>query len=280
MVRDCAMEEYLDIAIRAVLAAGKKIMKIYNSNAYSTELKGDSSPLTDADKAGHEAIEKLLNQTKMPILSEEGKNIPFAVRALWNTYWLVDPLDGTKEFIKRNGEFTVNVALIEKDMPVLGVVYAPASAVMYFGTKIFKSSMIELDPFLNNTSGELIRNSIKIPLSMKRKFTVVGSRSHMTTETSEYIEKLKKESNADISVASKGSSLKLCMIANGEADLYPRFAPTMEWDVAAGHAVIKFSGGNVVSYESRNELLYNKESLLNPWFIAYSRGAVNKLNIL
>ena len=198
-------------------------------------------------------------------MSEEGKHLAFKDRKEWNVFWLVDPLDGTKEFIKRNGEFTVNVALIENGHPVLGVVYVPVFGSLYFASKSIGA--FKLDDALNNRS-HLEKEAISLPYKSwdKRHLNVVGSRSHMSEETMNYLEKLKDEYES-VEVVSKGSSLKLCLVAEGEAQLYPRFAPTMEWDTGAGQAIVEFSGGLVLNYPDLKPLRYNKENLRNPWFI-------------
>jgi 3'(2'), 5'-bisphosphate nucleotidase len=213
-----------------------------------------------------------LKETDIPVLSEEGRSIPYEERKNWASLWIVDPLDGTKEFVKRNGEFTVNIALIKKGIPVLGVVYVPVTDVLYFGdldTGAFKMKDAS-NTFSSSDNG--IDKSGKLPIKAEtnRPFTVVASRSHLTKETSDFIDRIKKE-HGDVQIISRGSSLKICMIAEGKADVYPRFAPTSEWDTAAGHAVVKAMGGKVLQAENKNEeLKYNKKDILNPWFIVYA----------
>jgi len=191
---------------------------------------------------------------------------------------MVDPLDGTKEFIKRNGEFTVNIALIENNKPTMGVIYTPVVDELFFsvpGKGAFKMDQAAVKLFDKGiTLDEILNLSNTLPLKKDRKkFVAVGSKSHMTTETEEYLSKYRSKYN-EIEILSKGSSLKLCLIAEGKADIYPRFAPTMEWDIAAGHAIIVGSGGLVIHAETKEELSYNKENLLNPWFIASTSKAV------
>jgi len=265
------MNKNLKTAIIASIKAGKEILKIYNTD-FEVEYKKDESPLTIADKNANEIIMSFLKNTGIPVLSEEGRSIPYEERKSWNSLWIVDPLDGTKEFVKRNDEFTVNIALIEKGVPVLGVVYVPVTDELYFGD-LDSGAFKLLDASLVYSSSEnWIKKANKLPLERRDnyKFTVVASRSHLNKETSDFIDELKKEHD-DVQIISRGSSLKICMIAEGNADVYPRFAPTSEWDTAAGHAVVKAMGGKVLQSENRNEeLKYNKKDILNPWFIVYA----------
>ena len=262
-------EQLLNIAIAATITAGNEILKIYGKEDFNIEYKDDKSPLTLADKKAHNAIVEYLNKTEIPVLSEEGKHLPYEERKKWEYLWIVDPLDGTKEFIKRNGEFTVNIALVENGKTIMGVIYAPYLKSLYFNEADGNAYVV--DNTLSEGKDEEIldfihRKKIKIPLKTKRAYRVVASRSHLSEETQKYIDKL-KEKHPDIEITSIGSSLKLCLLAAGQADIYPRFAPTMEWDIAAGHAILKASGGNVINNDTNNELVYNKENLLNPYFI-------------
>ena len=187
----------------------------------------------------------------------------------WEYFWLIDPLDGTKEFVKRNGEFTVNIALIFNGSPVLGVIYVPVKDTLYFGSEGLGSYKLTKGENLNgcNNLEEVVKVSQKLPIdNIDRPFTIVGSRSHMSDETREFIEK-KEAEHGNVDIMSIGSSLKLCMVAEGKADIYPRFAPTMEWDTGAGHAIVEFANGYVLKAENNEALKYNKENLLNPWFI-------------
>ena len=233
--------------------AGNAIMKIYKRD-FSIEYKDDKSPLTEADTKSNEiicsALEKLY--PNIPIMSEENKQTDYDERKNWDYYWCIDPIDGTKEFIKKNDEFTVNIALIHKDTPVLGVVYAPAIDEMYKAKK-----------------GEgAFKNDQKLPLKHnehpKEKLFVVASKSHLSEETQDFINQLDAK---EIEQVSKGSSLKLCMVAEGVADIYPRLAPTMEWDTAAADAVVREAGKMTYQFENNKPMLYNKENLLNPWFV-------------
>ena len=267
-------------AIRAALQAGAEIMKVYTDpNAdFEEEKKADNSPLTIADRKSHAIIAGWLADTPYPILSEEGKKIPTEERQSWNELWVVDPLDGTKEFIKRNGEFTVNIAYVKNGAPEAGVIYIPVKEELFFAD-IEKGAykLSNEDGLLTRinenkepgcTLETLIEKAQKLPYPTPHEgFMIVASRSHLNAETEEYIERMKKE-HAKVETVSKGSSLKLCLIAEGVADVYPRFAPTMEWDTAAGHAIIRAAGKEVYQANTDKPLVYNKEDLLNPWFIA------------
>ncbi len=254
----------LDDIRKIAREAGDKIMGIYrNLKDEDIELKKDDSPLTIADKASHNHIVKNLKEITpdIPIISEEHKNDSYAERAAYSYCWIVDPLDGTKEFIKKNGEFTVNIALLYKGTAVLGVVTAPDLDMEYFAYKGKGAFKAERD---KNQERIQVRG-----FNMNDKgLVVVSSRSHMNTETSEYLGKL----NEPVLI-SKGSSLKFMVIASGEADLYPRIAPTMEWDTAAAQIVLEEAGGAVEIYGKNSPVKYNKENLLNPYFIA--RGRLN-----
>ena len=259
-------QDLLKIAISAALEAAKEILKIYHSDDFEVQLKSDDSPLTKADLVSHQVIESYLKPTNIPILSEEGKNISFDERKHWNQLWIVDPIDGTKEFIKRNGEFTVNIALIENQRPILGVVYAPVLNELYFSTNKNGAFKVSVD-LTNFDVNNLIDSSVKLPFSREDKtYTIVASRSHLSDETVDFIEELKKE-KGDVHLISKGSSLKLCLVAEGSADCYPRFAPTMEWDTAAGQAICEHAGFRVIDWETKEDLLYNRPKLLNNWFV-------------
>lgn len=255
----------LSTIITASIEAGKAILEVYGTD-FTVEYKKDTSPLTLADQNAHNIIVSKLRNTGIPVLSEEGKSIPYNERRSWDTMWIVDPLDGTKEFVKRNGEFTVNIALIKNNIPVMGVVYAPVLDVLYVGDDHLGAFRIEQASNVENLMAGLVENN-RIPVKTnKGYYGIVASRSHLNKETEDFIEKLKSEHDK-VRIVSKGSSLKLCMIAEGIADIYPRFAPTMEWDTAAGDAVVRASGGKVTNAEANTPLAYNKENLLNPWFI-------------
>ncbi|MEO8147931.1 MAG: 3'(2'),5'-bisphosphate nucleotidase CysQ [Bacteroidia bacterium] len=268
-------EQLLTIAIRASIDAGKEILDVY-SQPIAVELKDDKSPLTMADKRAHLKIVHHLNDTGLNILSEEGRLTDYEVRSKWEYFWLVDPLDGTKEFIKRNGEFTVNIALINKGKPVMGVIYVPVLKQLYFAAQGIGSYKCENMEGLDGLFGkenfltELISKSRKLSnTTQPEKFTAVASRSHNTPETDALIDGLRKQ-HGEVQLISKGSSLKLCLVAEGSANIYPRLAPTMEWDTAAGQAIAEIAGCTVIDYHQKTPVVYNKKDLLNPWFVVSS----------
>lgn len=264
------MQKLLETAIKAALEAGKSILDIYNDPAadFEIERKEDNSPLTIADRRSNETILSFLQTTPYPILSEESAIIPFEERKIWETLWIVDPLDGTKEFIKRNGEFTVNIALITNGTPVLGVIYIPVRKELYFGTVEDGAYKISDIDYQSTHTPEVLKDKSKrLPLDTRRDtFVIVASRSHNNTETETFINDLRSQ-HTDIDIASVGSSIKICLVAEGAADIYPRFAPTMEWDTAAGHAIAKAAGKEIYEQDGITPLRYNKQDLLNPWFI-------------
>jgi 3'(2'), 5'-bisphosphate nucleotidase len=318
-------EEFVSHAIHIAIKAGGAILEVYNREDFETSIelsrKDDDSPLTAADRAAHKTITEALTAEypDIPILSEEGRDIPYAERSRWDRFWLVDPLDGTKEFIKRNGEFTVNIALIEGGRPVLGVVYVPVRDLLYYGREgmgAFKlpeaaevfgrtrtsTASAELQAS-NGNNGAIFERSEKLPFpqanTRKKKISVVASRSHFSPETEQFIESLRSKlpEDGEIELVQAGSSLKICLVAEGTADVYPRFGPTMEWDTAAGQAIAEAAGAEVIIAEDSAQagsassaaadssagdtspapgsaesapgapLRYNKENLLNPWFI-------------
>jgi len=257
---------WVETAIEAAIEAGLIIMKIYN-NDIEVVYKDDESPLTLADQQANACIETKLKPLGIPIISEETKQMPYDVRKNWDTCWIVDPLDGTKEFIKKNDEFTINIALIENGKPKFGVIYAPAINEFYYGLvddkKAYKA--ITTDQTL---AIDIIANGQPIaPKKEENELRVVGSRSHMNEETTTFMLQLEQKSGKKVNIISKGSSLKLCLVAEGAADVYPRFAPTMEWDIAAGHAICNAVGLKILQQDSKKELLYNKQNLLNPYFL-------------
>ena len=260
------MNDLLKISIEAAIEAGKKILEVYK-NDFEVETKTDNSPLTEADKKSHQIIKEMLAPLSIDMLSEEGKQMPYDERKEWKKFWLIDPLDGTKEFIKRNGEFTVNIALVEDGVPIAGVVFVPVTGKMYYGDKAEGSFTFTFNAADKKSLDEYITDAEKLPdASAPAVYTVVASRSHNTPETENFIEERRKQ-YGEVDCISSGSSIKLCLVAEGKANVYPRLAPTMEWDTAAGHAVAKFAGCNVYDYNTGKELAYNKENLLNPWFV-------------
>lgn len=240
---------------KAALVAGSAIMQVQNAMDIVVEYKADESPLTQADRAAHDIIKRELAVTGIPILSEEGKAIPYRERKHWGTFWLVDPLDGTKEFINRNKEFTVNIALIHDNKPLIGVVYAPALDVLYwndFNGNAWKQQKDAPAQKMHTQPKEYIQ-------------CIVASKLHLTDATKAFIGKYPKAQLLNI-----GSSLKFMLVAEGTADCYPRLGPTMEWDTAAAQAIVEAAGGKVINYDSFEALRYNKENLLNPWFVVYA----------
>lgn len=259
-------------AVHASLRAGEEILEVYNLEDYEVQFKEDESPLTLADRKADNLIREMLSVTGIPYFSEEGKKTPFEERSGWERYWLVDPLDGTKEFIKRNGEFTVNIALIEKHIPVMGVVFVPVHKKLYFAEKQTGSYKIENIPEkeIFSSFDKLLARAKKIESNrVIENFRIVGSRSHLSPETSDYFKKLQQE-YGEAEVVTKGSSLKICLVAEGKADIYPRLGPTMEWDTAAGHSIALYAGCSILQFDTCESLVYNKPDLLNPWFIVRS----------
>lgn len=260
------INQLIDIAIRASLRAGEKIMEVYASDDFGIVKKQDSTPLTIADSQAHDLISQFLTPTRIPILSEEGIHLPYSERALWKTFWLVDPLDGTKEFISRTGEFTVNIALISENKPIAGVIYCPVTKELYVGIP-GEGAWKMIHPGEYCTIKELSSIGTRLPvINDRQNYTVAASRTHLDQQTIEFIENLKKK-YPSLEIIRKGSSLKFCLIAEGAIDIYPRFAPTMEWDTAAGHALVKAVGKNIVKTDRKTEITYNKENLINPYFI-------------
>ncbi|MCB2145264.1 MAG: 3'(2'),5'-bisphosphate nucleotidase CysQ [Deltaproteobacteria bacterium] len=268
---------WLKTAITCAVAAGKAILEVYDSADMVVEKKADNSPLTLADRRSHDIIVAGIAGFGIPILSEEGRNIPFAERKQWSRMWIVDPLDGTKEFIKRNGEFTVNIALAESGRPTMGVIFVPASDTLYFAD--LDLGAFKIDSWEKIGAGEkkpgemddleaLVEKAFRMPLRHEkdRPFTIMGSRSHATPELEAYVETMRHH-YGEVEFISSGSSLKICLVAEGRADVYPRLGPTMEWDTAAGQAIAVASGALVVRHDDGSVLAYNKENLLNPWFI-------------
>ena len=290
--------QYTQLILTSILAAkraGEAILEVYNTD-FTVESKDDKSPLTLADKQSHKIIANDLKEVininnnkhiTSPLLSEEGRDIPYDERKKWEYFWLVDPLDGTKEFIKKNGEFTVNIALIHKDKPELGVIYVPVNNTFYFaapnlGAYKLTNSDIVTDKLSIN---ELLEKSQKLPMSANNRqntidkvasLTIIGSRSHATKELSEFTKKISKEYD-NVEFISAGSSLKFCLVAEGRADIYPRYGPTMEWDTAAGQAIAEHAQGKVVDIQTKKPLKYNKPNLLNPFFIVSAQSIPDNL---
>ena len=258
------LSKNLKLAIEASIQAGKKIIEIYNSDDFNLEYKLDDSPITLADTASNKIIENILEASNIPILSEEGNIFDFNKRKDLKQLWIVDPLDGTKEFIKKNDEFTVNISLIENSVPIIGVIYAPALNVLYFSEKklgaykVFITNLGEFDKY----------KALSLPLVKKsNEYKVVTSRSHLNDNTLDYIDNLKVNNLKVVSVP-MGSSLKFCLLAEGLADCYPRFSPCMEWDTAAGQIICDEAGFKVIDLKTMKPIVYNRENLINNYFIA------------
>lgn len=258
--------DLLQVAIKAAIISGREINKLYNTGDIETRLKEDKSPVTTADLASNKIIIEHLKNTEIPILSEENKTIPYSERKGWSRLWIVDPLDGTKEFLKENGEFTVNIALIKNNAPYMGVIYVPVTKELYFGLAgkgSFKAGIKNDIPDIE----KIIESAKKLPFTDRHSPNAVAiSRSHMNRATEDFIRS--KSGSEDMpALLSRGSSLKICMVAEGSVLYYPRFGPTMEWDIAAGHAIAKHAGKNIYRITDGKEIRYNKEKLLNPDFI-------------
>lgn len=271
-------QRYILNAIDAALQAGADILAIYNDPAsdFEIERKADNSPLTIADRKAHETITGFLCNTPFPILSEEGKHLPYAERSGWDALWIVDPLDGTKEFIKRNGEFTVNIAWVHNSVPVMGVIYLPVKKELYFADEQLGAyKLSDITSRGGASLDELMASATRLPaMTARDRFVIVASRSHLSPETEVYIEDMKRL-HSEVELVSSGSSIKICLVAEGKADVYPRFAPTMEWDTAAGHAIVRAAGMEIYQVGKEEPLCYNKENLLNPWFIVEPKRMKN-----
>lgn len=278
---------HLLMALLAAKDAGRAILDVYRQD-FDISYKDDHSPLTLADQRSHNIIVSHLSDVsgeRLPILSEEGRSISYQQRRRWKYFWMADPLDGTKEFIKKNDEFTVNIAQIHQNRPILGVIYVPVKDVFYFAGdglgayRMDNSDILAIGnnrPVKNDSARVLetiLARSIKLPDDNHRfekkdsQITIVGSRSHATKELEAFIETMRKK-HEQVEFISAGSSLKLCLVAEGRADIYPRLGPTMEWDTAAGQVIVEQARGSVLNYEVDEPLRYNKKNLLNPWFIA------------
>jgi 3'(2'), 5'-bisphosphate nucleotidase len=253
--------------IPIALQAGKAILEVYQTD-FSVIQKEDQSPLTLADTLSNQIIEKGLKSiSTYPIVSEEGENIAYEIRKTFNPYWLVDPLDGTKEFVKKNGEFTVNIALIEDHIPIAGVVYAPVLQTLYFadGNGAFKCEQCDPETSLETIESNAIRLE-KSQQPVKDHLVIVASKSHLSEETQAFIDSM-QQIYQKVDLISAGSSLKFGLVAEGKAHVYPRFAPTMEWDTGAGHAICSMAGFEVNRYPEGVPLQYSKDDLRNPFFI-------------
>jgi 3'(2'), 5'-bisphosphate nucleotidase len=255
-------QQYIDQVIIIAKAAGDAIMQVYSTD-FNVERKDDNSPLTLADLVAHQVIIQALSKLTpdIPILSEESDSISYETRTRWRQYWLIDPLDGTREFVKRNGEFTVNIALIVNQLPVLGVVYAPVTGLLYFasvGQCAYKQ--------LGTSTPKRIHTRA---LNLKQPI-VAGSRSHSNEKMQQFMRNLEQVTGLSPELISMGSSLKICLVAEGLADVYPRLGATSEWDTAAAHCVLQEAGGDIVDMTNQSLRYNTKDSLLNPSFFAKS----------
>ena len=262
----------LKLAITAAIKAGQEILKIYETDFF-VETKSDNTPVTLADKSASNSIIKDLAQTKIPIISEEEDILDYETRKKWERVWLVDPLDGTKEFVKRNGEFTVNIALVENNQPVIGVIYLPVQKELYFACINYGSFKVaqQQSPEINNIEN-LLKAAIKLPTQkLPKKYTVVASRSHLSRELNQHIDKL-KNIYGEVDITNVGSSIKQCWVAEGKAHEYLRLGTTMEWDTAAGQCILEQAGGQIIDLETQKQMRYNKENMKNNFFIAKHRA--------
>jgi 3'(2'), 5'-bisphosphate nucleotidase len=262
--------ELFQSAFRAAIIAGKRILEIFNTEDFHVSMKSDNTPLSSADKEAHEIIKRLLLNSRIPILSEEGRDMQFEERKSWDILWIVDPLDGTRQFIQKREEFTVNIALVVGGSPLFGVVYAPAIGDMYFGIKdigSFKMNVGDRD-LLQYPFSQIVAESKKLDPSSKinNTYTILASYHHVNKETLEYIDEIRK-TYPDAEVKKVGSSLKMCMLADGIGDVYVRYTDTYEWDTAAAQTILEGVGWSIHALDTNKPLTYNKESLLNPFFI-------------
>ena len=267
------MLQLTKIAISAAIEGAREIMKVYAKDDFHVQLKSDESPLTEADLKSNAVIEAALAETNIPILSEEGDEIKYKDRKNWQQLWIVDPLDGTKEFVKRNGEFTVNIALAENTYPVMGVIFAPYPGCLYWGDGSGACKSQLPANWMDITTDRIIAELeiIRLPNPLPEIKTMVASKSHFTKETGDYMELL-KEKEGEVELVSKGSSLKMCLVAEGQAHLYPRLGPTMEWDTAAGQAIIEAAGGQLNDWNTKERMRYNRPELRNGWFLCVANG--------
>lgn len=268
-------------AFKAAFNAGQRVLEIYNSDDFQVSMKSDNSPLSSADKEAHEIIKNTLVTSRIPILSEEGRDMQFEERKAWDILWMVDPLDGTRQLIQKRDEFTVNIALISEGNPLLGIIYAPAKNDIYFGIKDFGSYKMKVSDkeIKSFDMQEIIKSSVKLPSLSKNNdnYTILASYYHVNKETLEYIDEMRKK-HPDVEVKKIGSSLKMCMLADGLGDVYVRCSSTYEWDTAAAQAILEGIGWRIRSLDDNQPLTYNKESLLNPYFICEKELATDSMN--
>lgn len=272
MIEKRAREYLLPCAFNAAIRAGAEIMKVYNDSHsdHNITVKSDNTPLIIADRVAHNKIKEVLGETRIPILSEEGREMLYDERKNWEMFWLVDPLDGTIEFIKGNNEFTVNIALMAENRCIGAIVYVPYLKKVYFAELGFGAMLLENiapDENAHYTNDEIRSRAQKLPLTTAahEKFRIAVSRSHQTAETALYIERM-RDRHHEIEVIEQGSSYKFCLMAEGDVDYYPRTTTTYEWDTAAAELILAEAGGVTHSLPEQQPLRYNKENLHNPWF--------------
>lgn len=272
-------KELLKLAINAAFKAGEEILKIYNTDFY-VETKADNTPVTLADKTSGECITRMLAASNIPVISEEEEILDYAIRKTWPQVWIVDPLDGTKEYVKRNGEFAVNIALVENNKPVIGIIYAPVIKDIYFAYynggsyKITQHDMI-VELTKKNLTDHLFEFAKRLPSQkLPKTYTVVGSRSHLSREINEHVAKL-RNLFGDVDMISVGSSIKQCWVAEGKAHEYLRYGTTMEWDTAAGQCILEEAGCQLIDLETNKPMVYNRENMHNNYFIAKCGSRIN-----
>ena len=268
---ELVFSQLIVLAINAAFKAGIIQKEIYSKN-FEIEYKSDHSPVTEADKLSNEIIKETLKPSTFPYLSEEDLEIDFDIRKNWKYYWIIDPLDGTKEFIKKNDEFSVNIAFAKDKKIIFGVVYSPILGEVYFNinsNSAYKAKINSLLNFENFT--EFLNNSKKInPKEVSDNITIAASRSHLNEKTQNFINFVNDNSKKSVNIINRGSAFKICLVAEGYAQIYPRFGPTSEWDTAAGHAILNAVGGKIISLDTLQEIEYNRENILNSDFFAFS----------
>ncbi len=266
MIREEQYQNLLSLALEAALKAGEEVMKFYKTDDLAVELKSDLSPVTQADKVSSGMIRKILAPSKFPILSEE-ETLPTAEeRSGWTYYWCVDPLDGTKEFIRKNDDFAINIALMEEDYPIMGMIYLPVHQTVYFGGEGYGAFRSPVNQQFDLPT--IIASAERLPLFANRTdFIIAGSHSHLDAATKEHIEQVIRQKGEGRFLV-RGSSVKLCLLAEGSADYYPRMSHIMEWDVAAGHAICEAAGCRVTDWEG-TRLHYNRPDFYLSWFKVY-----------
>lgn len=265
-------KELLKLGITAAFKAGEEILRIYNTDFY-VETKSDNTPVTLADRTSGECIAKILSASNIPVISEEEEILDYSIRKTWSRVWIVDPLDGTKEYVKRNGEFAVNIALVENNKPVIGIIYAPVIKDIYFAYhmggsyKITQHDMI-VELTKKNLADHLFEFARKLPAQKQPKtYTVVGSRSHLSREINQHVDRL-RNLYGEVDMISVGSSIKQCWVAEGKAHEYARYGTTMEWDTAAGQCILEEAGCQLIDLATNRPMVYNRENMKNSYFIA------------